>query len=403
MPLSKDIDDILNPLLSSFDKQIEAELEGQLSTIYVAGQAEVISYGKTKMGIPVTYEGPPVSGAIDWAKKHSATLVKGLDDETKKRLAHTISQGIQNKRGIPGLSRDIRKEFADMSKYRANMIARTETAEALSTASLDNMTGMGIDGKEWVWPGTSDCEICADNAAQGVIPVGQAFSSGHQAPPAHPHCECTLAPAFLPGRAAPEPKPKPKIKKPSIPTTKITKPSPTTPKPAKGKLSSDDWAKSITKDEKRVLDYWQGSGYEDIRLAQRTGKAPSHIKGAIKDLNKALDRADAYDGQVFRGLSNLDKKTFDLIKNSKELKWDALSSSAKSEQAAARFLRGGKGDSVMFRIQNKTGVDLTSLYKQEAEVLLRKDAKYRVVSQVEKVYTVGKDKVKALEMVLMEI
>ena len=198
MPLSSDTDNILDPILATFDDKLEADIGGQLAEVYLSGQAELISYGKTKLGVPIAYEGPPIQSAIDWANKHSATLVKGLDEETKKRLAHTISQGIENKRGIPGLSRDIKNTFGDMSKYRSELIARTETASALSQSSLDTMEDMGIDGKEWVTAGDDGVsEECQGNEAEGVIPVGQTFSGGVDAPPQHPDCRCSLAPARL--------------------------------------------------------------------------------------------------------------------------------------------------------------------------------------------------------------
>ena len=147
MPLNKDIEDVLDPILATFDDTLQADIAGQIAETHISGTAEMVTWGKTKAGIPIAYEGPPIQGAIDWANKHSATLVKGLDKETKKRLAHTISQGIETKRGIPGLARDIRTTFADMSKYRSELIARTETANALSQASLDTMEDMGIDGR----------------------------------------------------------------------------------------------------------------------------------------------------------------------------------------------------------------------------------------------------------------
>ncbi|GAH38606.1 unnamed protein product, partial [marine sediment metagenome] len=148
--IASESDRIMASLLATFDDKLVADISGQIAEIYFSGSAEMITFGKTKMGIPIAYEGPPISQAIDWANKHGATLVKGMDEETKRRLAHAISQGIEAKRGIPGLARDIRTEFADMSKYRSELIARTETANALSTASLDRMGDMGIEGKEWV-------------------------------------------------------------------------------------------------------------------------------------------------------------------------------------------------------------------------------------------------------------
>ncbi|MBA7653140.1 hypothetical protein ES703_60983 [subsurface metagenome] len=197
--LGSDTGNILDPLLAPFDEKLLVEINGQLAEIYISGQAEMITFGKTKMGVPIAYEGPPMQVAIDWAEKHGALLVKGMEEETKKRLAHTIADSIEHKRGIPGLSRDIRNTFGDMSKYRSELIARTETASALSQASLDSMTDMGIEGKEWVTAGDDlVSDECLGNEAEGVIPANQEFSGGVMAPPQHPDCRCTIAPARLP-------------------------------------------------------------------------------------------------------------------------------------------------------------------------------------------------------------
>ena len=199
--LNSQTGDMLDRLLGAFNETLETTVGGELTQVYISGTAEMTSWGKTKGGIPISYEGPPVEGAISFAKTQGAKLITQMDEETKRRLAGVISNGIKDKRGIPGIQRDLRKAFTDMSRHRAELIARTETANALSTASLDSMKDMGIEGKEWVWPGTSDCGICSANAAAGVIPVNQAFPSGDMAPPAHPNCECALAPALLPKAA----------------------------------------------------------------------------------------------------------------------------------------------------------------------------------------------------------
>ncbi len=202
MPLDKDIKNVLDPLLASFSLTLETTIEGNIVETYVSGQAEMITWGKTKAGVPIAYEGPPISRAIEWAKGHvsKAKLVDGINEETRKQLSKVIADGIKNKRGIPGIKSDIRHKLDWMARgapsdikgltlaSRAELIARTETAEALSQASLDNMEAMGIDGKEWITSGSaiSQKDECGKNQAQGIIPVGQAFSSGHQGPPAHP-------------------------------------------------------------------------------------------------------------------------------------------------------------------------------------------------------------------------
>jgi len=176
----------LDPLLATFRTTLFQQLNNQLLAVYLSGSAEMVTWGKTKAGIPIAYEGPPIEQAITWADKYCAKLVTQMDEETKRRLAKVVSDGIKNKRGVPGLSRDIKKQFTNMSRYRSQMIARTETANTLSQASLDNMMDMGIEGKEWV-TGGEPCEICEGNEAEGVISVNQAFSSGHMNPPAHPN------------------------------------------------------------------------------------------------------------------------------------------------------------------------------------------------------------------------
>lgn len=189
---------ILDPLLASFDKKLTTDIAGHLAETRISGTAEMVTWGHTSAGIPIAYEGPPISGAIDWAGKHSATLVKGMNEETIDRLAHTISEGIKNKRGVPGLARDIKGTFADMTKNRSEIIARTETANALSEASLETMKDMGITGKEWVTAGDDRVSAeCNANEGQGVIPVDQSFTSGPMAPPQHPSCRCAVAPARL--------------------------------------------------------------------------------------------------------------------------------------------------------------------------------------------------------------
>jgi len=197
--LGTETESILEALIKAFGSGLVTMLEGHLTTIYLDGVVQMVSWGKTKAGIPITYEGPPIEKAVTFAEKQGAKLVTQMNEETKRRLAQVVSDGIKNKRGIPGLSRDIRKSFTDMSRYRSQVIARTETSSALSQASLDKMKDMEIEGKEWIWPG-GECDICADCAASGVVPLDFEFphyGDDPLRPPAHPNCVCSLSPAIL--------------------------------------------------------------------------------------------------------------------------------------------------------------------------------------------------------------
>ena len=210
--LGSETKNILDPILATFATSLTTNLNGHLATIYISGSAEMVTWGKTKAGVPITFEGPPVSQAVDWAGKHMAKtkLVDGINAETRKQISNVIADGIKNKRGIPGITSDIRHKFNWMGRgapsdikgltlrSRADMIARTETSNALSQASLDTMGEMGIEGKEWVTAGDSEVSTeCLANEAEKVIPINQAFSSGVMAPPQHPRCRCAIAPARL--------------------------------------------------------------------------------------------------------------------------------------------------------------------------------------------------------------
>jgi len=197
--IGSDAESLLDPILATFDEDLTTMLNGELAEIYLSGQAEMITWGKTKGGIPIAYEGPPIKNAIAWAEKHGASLVTNMNTETKRRLANVISNGIKNKRGIPGLARDLRKDFENMSRYRSQLIAKTETRQALFAASHDNRVAMGITGKEWVLGSGGDegnCPECLANAAQGVIAIDQSFSTPEG--DIHPGCTCAIAPAWLP-------------------------------------------------------------------------------------------------------------------------------------------------------------------------------------------------------------
>jgi len=197
-PPEKEVFDILDPILLAFRTRLEATILNHAVTAYLRGSAQMVSFGRTLLDKPIYFEGPPMQQAISYANKHAARLVTEMDLETKDRLAKVIADGIQNKRGIDGLARDIRKGFDDMTKYRSQLIARTETAGALSKGSIDRMEDMGVTGKEWVTVGDDKVsDECLGNEAEGAVPIDHVFSGGVLNPPQHPDCRCSLAPVML--------------------------------------------------------------------------------------------------------------------------------------------------------------------------------------------------------------
>ena len=193
--LNSDLDDALEPIVRFLQSALRTTIEGHLVRAYIQGDKELIYWGITKGGIPIAYEGPPSEQAIKWARDYCAKMVTKMDDETKTRLAKAVADAIENKRGVPGLAKNIREEFADMTRYRSQMIARTETAKALGEGSHQRMKEMGIEYHEWVRTSGYDCDVCEDNENAGIIPIDDAFPSGDMTPPVHPNCMCVVSPA----------------------------------------------------------------------------------------------------------------------------------------------------------------------------------------------------------------
>jgi SPP1 gp7 family putative phage head morphogenesis protein len=194
--MTLDLNDFINPILALFTNDLTYRLNGYLAMVYLRGSAQMVEWGRTKTtDMPIYYEGPPMQDAINYAKEHTASLVKGLNDETREQMRQVIENAIKEKRGVDGLSRDLRKVFDDMSRTRSQVIARTETCDALENAFIDRAKDLGVTGKEWIV--TDPCEICEENGNAGVIGINEEFPSGDSRPPAHPNCRCALAPVIL--------------------------------------------------------------------------------------------------------------------------------------------------------------------------------------------------------------
>lgn len=98
----------------------------------------------------------------------STSLTLGEDQETAKaRLLKTIK-----------------------NPKRAETIARTEAVNGYQKGLLTMGNQSGAVGKEWQSSNSDD--ICGENAAQGIININESFSSGDDAPAAHPNCRCGL-------------------------------------------------------------------------------------------------------------------------------------------------------------------------------------------------------------------
>lgn len=171
---------------------------------------QVVSQAASPLPAPTTptpLSGPPVpvamsvapvqdirSSAADWARANGAQLVTNVSDSTKRMLAASIANGIEDGLSISDIADKLEANFA-FSEERARLIARTEVATADGAGNMAGYVAGGVKKKEWLAEANA-CDICKANEAAGAIPLSQIFPSGDITRPAHPNCRCDVVPVF---------------------------------------------------------------------------------------------------------------------------------------------------------------------------------------------------------------
>jgi len=127
-------------------------------------------------------------------KQHALQNATLYTDTTKEEISQILQDGVDNGDSIDTISASLGQYFDDGSQWKAERLARTEVSDAYNQGNLEGFRQTDIPYKSWLTDGDSPDETCNGNEADGVIPTDQSFSSGDDAPPGHPNCECTLLP-----------------------------------------------------------------------------------------------------------------------------------------------------------------------------------------------------------------
>ncbi len=174
--------------------------------------------GLERLGIATAFD-VSTPEAQEFIKKHTFKFSSAVNAETNDILRKSLADGLTAGESVVDLRKRVATVFADMAKYRADRIARTESARAMSAGTEQAWKGSGVvDAKEW--NGASDmCEFCQTMNAQfgpgtGGISLGGTFvAQGDDVrgtdggvmsmtygpvdyPPIHPHCRCDLIPVL---------------------------------------------------------------------------------------------------------------------------------------------------------------------------------------------------------------
>lgn len=127
-------------------------------------------------------------------RQRTTTIASGIAGHRMQALAEVLAGAVaagMNTRQLAGALRAVLRDRA-----WAKATALTEVTRASSAAATAVYRRSGTSTVQWVAEADErTCDPCLSNAAQEPQPVGAAWPSGVDAPPAHPRCRCFLAPA----------------------------------------------------------------------------------------------------------------------------------------------------------------------------------------------------------------
>jgi len=129
-----------------------------------------------------------LSGGLQSVLDQIGATLNGITDTNVERIGNQIADGLTGGDSVQTIGNNI----ADMvgSDSRALTIANTQTAMAVSQASMDTYNANGID--QWEWLAEDDaCPICEDNMDNSPYDVGD---DPDPSVPAHPNCRCVYIP-----------------------------------------------------------------------------------------------------------------------------------------------------------------------------------------------------------------
>lgn len=121
-------------------------------------------------------------------------MIDSLDSVRAKQLAKYIRD--LEKMGLS--PEEIKKRASRMKnkllRDRRETIARTEARYAQEEASAVEARAAGKQYKSWMTMGDDRVShLCISNENAGWIDIDKPFPSGHDQPPGHPRCRCTLS------------------------------------------------------------------------------------------------------------------------------------------------------------------------------------------------------------------
>ena len=184
------IDSILYPKKKFIDL-LSGETQTLLLALVETEGTRVLDMLDLDMAFDVT--NPNVTA---WLDKYVPTFSENLEKVNTDLLRKTLTEGMNAGETIPELMARVSETFGQFDRYRAEIIARTETSRASNEAALESYRQSGVVERK-VWMTAPDCcDLCAELDGTVVALEDEFFKDDYSdgdGPPLHPNCRCAIA------------------------------------------------------------------------------------------------------------------------------------------------------------------------------------------------------------------
>ncbi len=419
---------VLRPGMEKLMERLHQEVDKE----FVRAAILALKPRKSTVGPEYLKEQEPIDpDALDWEEQDpydlpklqqynrlvTAQKVRQITETTMNGIRRVVQRALDEGLSVDDTARALRRAYG-FSKDRAVLIAQTEVVSASNAAShfsLEHNLPTSLVTKSWLNAGDKRVRPThvQAGASQKNIPFKEPFVVGGSRLmfPGDASlgalgkevisCRCTAiydmprptfgnkppraatTPTPPPAPPAPKPKPKPKPKPGLNPADSYVAPDLWQAK-ERTRMLSEPWWEKLTDLEKKSIDAYTGTAYEQINTVLR-GQAPStpEVKDHIARLRAANEKATPLDQQlkVFRGLP----APVNLLPELAHLEIGGTYHPAAFSSTTLGPNRSFKGPTKM-EIHLPIGSKVTSVngygaHGAEAEILLPPNAKLRLIGR----------------------
>lgn len=165
-------------------QKAQADTEGKLS-FFAGTQAEFL---RQSFGQPETVE------KLKLLVGRVFTELVGITEQMSQVMTRVLADGLVQGQNPRTVARELTKSL-DITRKRAEVIARTELIRAHAEGQLDALERLGVEevGVAVEWSTAEDARVCPRCAALDGIVLK--VEESHGAIPRHPSCRCSFVPA----------------------------------------------------------------------------------------------------------------------------------------------------------------------------------------------------------------